>query len=108
MSRSSSSKTLQQRFLKQLPERLIGDRAYDSDRRTVARYAATAVAGTSSASSPGCCASGSWSPATSGTPATFLGFAKLAYIVILLRQPTCRGIRRLGDSYPFNGLSDAF
>ena len=37
----------------------------------------------------------------------FLGFAKLACIVILLRQPTYRGIRRLGDSFPFNGLSDA-
>jgi transposase len=38
----------------------------------------------------------------------FLGFAKLACIAILLRQPSYRGIRRLGDSYPFNRLSDAF
>jgi transposase len=123
--------TLQQRFLKQLPERLIGDRAYDSDpldaelrgmgvemiapphprrsrktqdgrplrryrrrwhierlfawmlgfRKLVTRYERHAR--------------------------NFLGFAKLACIVILLRQPTYRGIRRLGDSFPFNGLSDA-
>ena len=38
----------------------------------------------------------------------FLAFAKLACIAILLRQPTFRGIRRLGDSFPFNRLSDAF
>jgi transposase len=38
----------------------------------------------------------------------FLGFAKLACIAILLRQPAFRGIRRLGDSFPFNQLSDAF
>jgi transposase len=38
----------------------------------------------------------------------FLGFVKLACIVILLRQPAFRGKSRLGDSFPFNRLSDAF
>jgi transposase len=38
----------------------------------------------------------------------FLAFAKLSCIAILLRQPTFRGVRRLGDSLPFNRLSDAF
>ena len=38
----------------------------------------------------------------------FLAFTKLACIAILLRQPAFRGTRRLGDSFPFNRLSDAF
>ena len=38
----------------------------------------------------------------------FLAFAKLGCIAILLRQPAFRGTRRLGDSFPFNRLSDAF
>jgi hypothetical protein len=38
----------------------------------------------------------------------FLAFVKLACIAILLRQPTLRGKSRLGDSFPFNRLSDAF
>jgi transposase len=38
----------------------------------------------------------------------FLAFVKLACMAILLRQPAFRGTRRLGDSFPFNGLSDAF
>ena len=38
----------------------------------------------------------------------FLAFAKLGCIAILLRQPAFRGIRRLGDRFPFNRLSDAF
>ena len=124
--------TLKQRFVKELPERLIGDKAYDSDpldaelremgiemiaphhprrrrktqdgrplrryrrrwhierlfawmmrfRRIVTRYERHAR--------------------------NFLGFVKLACIAILLRQPEFRGIRRLGDSFPFNRLSDAF
>ena len=37
----------------------------------------------------------------------FLAFAKLGCIAILLRQPAFRGVRRLGDSFPFNRLSDA-
>ena len=124
--------TLDARFVKELPKRLIGDRAYDSDgldeklaergvemiaphnptrktktqdgrtlrryrrrwhierlfawmmrfRRLVTRWELKAD--------------------------NFLAFAKLACIAILLRQPTYRGIRRLGDSHPFNRLSDAF
>jgi transposase len=38
----------------------------------------------------------------------FLAFVKLACAAILLRQPTFRGKSRLGDSFPFNRLSDAF
>jgi transposase len=38
----------------------------------------------------------------------FLAFVKLACMAILLRQPTFRGTSRLGDSFPFNKLSDAF
>jgi len=38
----------------------------------------------------------------------FLAFAKLGCIAILLRQPAFRGIRRLGDTFPVNRLSDAF
>jgi transposase len=38
----------------------------------------------------------------------FLGFVKLACMAILLRQPPFRGTSRLGDSFPFNRLSDAF
>jgi len=38
----------------------------------------------------------------------FLAFAKLGCIAILLRQPAFRGVRRLGDSIPSNRLSDAF
>jgi transposase len=38
----------------------------------------------------------------------FSAFVKLSCIAILLRQPTFRGKSRLGDSYPFNRLSDAF
>jgi transposase len=38
----------------------------------------------------------------------FLAFAKLACIAIFLRQPAFRGTRRLGDTFPFNRLSDAF
>lgn len=38
----------------------------------------------------------------------FLGFVKLACIAIFLRQPAFRGTRRLGDSFPFNRLPDAF
>lgn len=37
----------------------------------------------------------------------FLAFVKLACMAILLRQPAFRGTPRLGDSFPFNGLSDA-
>lgn len=39
--------------------------------------------------------------------ANFLGFAKLACIAIFLRQPAFRGIRRLGDRFPSMRLSDA-
>lgn len=123
--------TLAARFVKDLPEKLIGDRAYDSDaldaelaargiemiaphrtrrtqtqdrrklrryrrrwhverlfawllrfRRLVTRYERGAR--------------------------LFRAFAKLGCIAILLRQPAFRGIRRLGDSFPFNRLSDAF
>jgi len=124
--------TLDARFVKDLPEKLIGDRAYDSDgldaqlaergvemiaphnptrktktqdgrklrryrrrwhierlfawmmrfRRLVTRYERRAR--------------------------MFLAFAKLGCIAILLRQPAFRGVRRLGDSFPFNRLSDAF
>ena len=124
--------TLDARFVKALPEKLIGDRAYDSDgldaqlaergvemiaphnptrktktqdarklrryrrrwhierlfawmmrfRRVVTRYERCAR--------------------------NFLAFTKLACIAILLRQPAFRGTRRLGDSFPFNRLSDAF
>lgn len=124
--------TLNARFVKALPKKLIGDRAYDSDgldaqlatrriemiaphnptrktktqdgralrryrrrwhverlfawmmrfRRVVTRYEHRAE--------------------------NFRGFVKLACIAILLRQPAFRGKSRLGDSYPFNGLSDAF
>jgi transposase len=123
--------TLAARFIEDFPEKLIGDRAYDSDpldselrdygveliaphhprrknktqdgralrryrrrwhverlfawvlrfRRLVTRYERRAP--------------------------NFLGFAKLACIAILLRQPSFRGVRRLGDSFPFNRLSDA-
>jgi transposase len=38
----------------------------------------------------------------------FLAFVKLACIAILLRQPAFRGKSRLGDRFPFNRLSDAF
>lgn len=38
----------------------------------------------------------------------FLGFVKLGCAAILLRQPSFRGKPRLGDSFPFNRLSDAF
>ena len=124
--------TLDARFVKDLPEKLIGDRAYDSNgldaelaargvemiaphhptrktktqdgrplrryrrrwhierlfawmmrfRRLVTRYERRAR--------------------------IFLAFAKLACVAILLRQPIFRGVRRLGDSFPFNRLSDAF
>jgi transposase len=124
--------TLERRFVKPLPARLIGDRAYDSDpldaelramgvemiapphprrrrktqdgrplrryrrrwhverlfawmmrfRRLVTRYERRAC--------------------------NFLAFTKLACVAILLRQPTFRGKSRLGDSFPFNRLSDAF
>lgn len=124
--------TLDARFVKPLPKKLIGDRAYDSDgldaklaarsvemiaphnprrktktqdnrvlrryrrrwhierlfawmmrfRRIVTRYEHKAR--------------------------NFAAFVKLSCIVILLRQPTFRGKSRLGDSYPFNRLSDAF
>jgi transposase len=124
--------TLAARFVAEFPEKLVGDRAYDSDeldaelrdygvemiaphnptrksktqdgralrryrrrwhierlfawlmrfRRLVTRYERRAT--------------------------NFLGFAKLACIVILLRQPSFRGVRRLRDSFPFNRLSDAF
>jgi transposase len=124
--------TLEARFIKELPEKLIGDKAYDSDgldaqlaergvemiaphkstrknktqdgrklrryrrrwhierlfawmmrfRRIVTRYERKAP--------------------------NFLAFVKLACIAILLRQPTFRGKSRLGDSFPFNRLSDAF
>src|SRR5580704_2735687 len=124
--------TLDARFLKELPEKLIGDRAYDSDgldeqlaargvqmisphrpnrknktqdgrplrryrrrwhverlfawmlrfRRLVTRYECHAR--------------------------NFYAFTKLACIVILVRQPAFRGTSPLGDSFPFNRLSDAF
>jgi len=124
--------TLEARFVEVLPQKLIGDRAYDSDgldaqlaargvemiaphnptrktktqdgrslrryrrrwhierlfawmmrfRRIVTRYECRAR--------------------------NFLGFCKLACIAILLRQPLFRGKSRLGDSFPFNRLSDAF
>jgi transposase len=124
--------TLDARFVKELPEKLIGDKAYDSDgldaqlaergvemiaphnktrkrktqdgrplrryrrrwhverlfawmlrfRRIVTRYEHKA--------------------------SNFLGFVKLACLAILLRQPAFRGRSRLGDSFPFNRLSDAF
>lgn len=124
--------TLAARFVEGFPEKLIGDRAYDSDeldsdlsdygvemiaphnptrkrktqdgralrryrrrwhierlfawlmrfRRLVTRYECHAR--------------------------NFLGFAKIACIAILLRQPSFRGKRRLGDSFPFNRLPDAF
>ncbi len=80
--------TLTQRFVKALPERMIGDRAYDSDRldhqlrqlygieliprtargapkpslKMAARCAGTRVAGKSNASSPGCTTFAAWSP----------------------------------------------
>jgi transposase len=123
--------TLAARFVEEFPEKMIGDRAYDSDeldaelrdygvemiaphkftrkrktqdgralrryrrrwhierlfawlmrfRRLVTRYERHAR--------------------------NFLGFAKLACIAILLRQPSFRGKSRLGDSFPFNRLSDA-
>jgi transposase len=124
--------TLDARFVEELPDKLIGDKAYDSDaldaqlaergvemiaphnrtrrtktqdgrklrryrrrwhierlfawmlrfRRIVTRYEHKA--------------------------SNFLGFTKLACIAILLRQPAFRGKPRLGDSFPFNRLSDAF
>ena len=123
--------TLDARFVKELPKKLIGDMAYDSDgldaqlaergvemiaphnptrkrktqdgrplrryrrrwhverlfawmlrfRRIVTRYEHHAR--------------------------NFLAFVKLACMAILLRQPAFRGTPRLGDSFPFNGLSDA-
>lgn len=124
--------TLKARFVKVLPTKLIGDRAYDSDgldeqlarqrvemiaphnptrkrktqdgrplrryrrrwhverlfawilrfRRVVTRYERHAQ--------------------------NFRAFVKLACIAILLRQPPFRGVARVGDSYSFTRLSDAF
>jgi hypothetical protein len=47
-------------------------------------------------------------PVASRRARMLLAFAKLACIAILLRQPAFRGLRRLGDSFPFHRLSDAF
>src|SRR5205814_6982667 len=124
--------TLRQRFLKPLPKRLIGDKAYDSDPldaelaklgiEMIAPHHPNRVRFTQD-----------------GRPLRryrrrwhverlfawmmrfrrlvtryerrarmFLAFAKLGCIAILLRQPAFRGVRRLGDSIPSNRLSDAF
>jgi len=89
--------TLADRFVRQLPARLIGDNAYESDRldpelarqgvelialtegpghserKTVARYGATDDDGRSNDSLPGCRTFGGSPCATSAWPRTFLG-----------------------------------
>jgi hypothetical protein len=88
--------TLAQRHVAALPQRLIGDKAYDSDkldrelarqgiemiaphrcnrrrdRVTAERCAATAAAGKSNASSPGWAITAAWSCATSVIPRIFM------------------------------------
>jgi transposase len=124
--------TLEARFVKQLPEKLIGDKAYDSDGldEQLAERGVEMIAPHHPTRK---------TKTQDGRPLrryrrrwhierlfawmmrfrklvtryehharNFLGFAKLACIVILLRQPAFRGKSRLGDSFPFNRLSDAF
>jgi transposase len=124
--------TLAARFVEGFPEKLIGDRAYDSDEldADLRDYGVEMVAPHNPRRK---------SKTQDGRPlrryrrrwhierlfawlmrfrrlvtryerhaTNFLGFAKLACIAILLRQPHFRGKKRLGDSFPFNRLSDAF
>ena len=123
--------TLAARFVKAFPEKLIGDRAYDSDEldRDLRDYGVELIAPHNprrkTKTQDGRAQRRykrrwhverlfAWMlrfrklvTRYERHARNFLGFAKLACIVILLRQPTYRGIRRLTDSFPFNGLSDA-
>jgi len=104
--------TLDDSLLDELPERLIGDKAYDSDKlderlwderavkliaphrrgrkrpatMTVGSCGATSDAGRRSASSSGSIHPVGWSPATEVKAENFLGFLRLACAFILLRQ----------------------
>ena len=104
--------TLDSRFVEDLPQRLIGDRAYDADPtrrgagqagrrddrapsprtasaprpKMAVRSAATGVAGRSNGSSLGWATSGGSSCATSAHALNYLGFVQLGCILILLRQ----------------------
>jgi transposase len=124
--------TLAARFVEAFPKKLVGDRAYDSDQldAELRDYGVEVIAPHNSARK-----SKTQDGRTlrryrrrwhierlfawmmrfrrlvtryERRATNFLGFTKLACIAILLRQPPFRGIRRLGDSFPFNRLSDAF
>jgi transposase len=124
--------TLDARFVKPLPQKLIGDRAYDSnglDKQLAARGIEMIAPHNPTRKTK----------TQDGRPLrryrrrwhverlfawmmrfrrvvtryerharNFSGFVKLSCIAILLRQPAFRGRSRLGDSFPFNRLSDAF
>ena len=124
--------TLNARFVKALPKKLIGDRAYDSDGldaqlaergiEMIAPHTATRKTKTQDGRSLRRYRRRwhverlfAWMmrfrrlvTRYEHNARNFAAFVKLSCIAILLRQPTFRGRSRLGDSYPFNRLSDAF
>jgi transposase len=124
--------TLDARFVKALPEKLIGDRAYDSDGldAQLAKRGIEMIAPHNPTRK---------TKTQDGRPLrryrrrwhverlfawlmrfrrivtryerraeNFRAFVKLGCIAIYLRQPAFRGVRRYGDTCPFYRLSDAF
>jgi transposase len=124
--------TLEARFVNELPEKLIGDRAYDSDGldAQLAERGIELIAPHNPKRK---------TKTQDGRPLrryrrrwhverlfawmmrfrrlvtryehraeNFRAFVKLACIAIYLRQPTFRGFKRYGDSHPEDRLSDAF
>ncbi len=124
--------TLEARFVAELPAKLIGDRAYDSDGldRELAERGVEMIAPHNPTrkrkTQDGRALRRyrrrwhverlfAWMmrfrrivTRYEHNASNYLGFVKLACAAILLRQPTFRGTSRFGDSYPFNRLPDAF
>jgi transposase len=124
--------TLDARFVKDLPQKLIGDRAYDSDGldAELATRGVEMIAPNKSTRKVKTQDGRklrryrrrwhierlfAWMmrfrrlvTRYERRARMFLAFAKLGCIAILLRQPSFCGVRRLGDRFPFNRLPDAF
>lgn len=124
--------TLEARFVDDLPDKLIGDRAYDSDGldRELAERGIEMIAPhhpkrktKTQDGRPLRRYRRRWHVERlfawlmrfrrivtryECTARNYLAFLKLACASILLRQPTFRGTSRFGDRSPVNRLSDAF
>lgn len=126
------AETLDARFVEQLPEKLIGDRAYDSDGldaqlaergvELIAPHNPTRKTKTQDGRQLRRYRRRwhierlfAWMmrfrrlvTRYEHHAANFRAFVKLACIAIYLRQPTFRGFKRYGDTHPEDRLSDAF